>query len=63
MKTKLTIAVLLLVTGLAIAATFTYTTGGWGASGEIPRLRDPKGETSGSERVNCPSDGSTMNPR
>jgi hypothetical protein len=55
MKTKLTILALLLVTGLAIAATFTYTTGGWEASGEIPCLRDPKGEASGSERVNCPA--------
>jgi YD repeat-containing protein len=29
------------------------TTGANGGSGEIPRTRDPKGKTSGSERVNC----------
>jgi RHS repeat-associated protein len=34
-------------------AAYTYTTGAGGGSGEIPRTRNPKGKTSGSERVNC----------
>jgi len=35
--------------------TYTYTTGAWEGSGEIPHLRDPEGDMSGSEGVNCPA--------
>jgi len=35
--------------------TYTYTTGAWEGSGEIPHLRDPEGDMNGSEGVNCPA--------